>query len=318
MSTSGDDLTATLHPDLVAVATALGDAGLVATPGATLAEARAHVDRVNAFVTRSSQPLPGELLLDIAGVPTKLYRPPDVGSPALLFYAHGGGFRQGTLAGWDAPLRQLVRESGVAVLSIDYALAPEHKFPVAFDQLLAVMRQVIADGAVAGHGVTRFAAGGDSAGANLVLGAALALRDLGIGALRYLMLLYGVYSKDLARPSWQRLGGFGLSVAAMQSVWSGYLAADEDDWRVQPLHADLTGLPSARLAVGNLDPLLDENIALAEKLRAAGVAAALDILPQVNHGVIRYSDVAPVIRALVSSQAAALRAALAPPDADAC
>lgn len=298
-----------LHPDLVAVATILQNAGIVAKPGATIAETRAHVNRVNAFAARSSKPLDDEVTLQVAGVPAKLYWPPDAVRPALLIYAHGGGFRQGALAGWDAPLRQLVRESGVAVLSVDYALAPEHKFPVAFDQLLAVLRQVIADRAVAGHAVAGFAAGGDSAGANLILGAALALRDSGVNALRHLMLLYGVYSKDVARPSWDRLGGFGLSVAAMQSVWAGYLANDEDDWRVQPLHADLAGLPPVRLAVGDFDPLLDENVALFEKLRAAGVPAALDVLPQVNHGVVRYNEIAPVVRDLISREAAAVKAA---------
>lgn len=300
-----------LHPDLVAVATILQNAGIVAKPGATITETRTHVNRVNAFAARSSKPLDDEVTLQVAGVPAKLYWPPDAVRPALLIYAHGGGFRQGTLAGWDAPLRQLVRESGVAVLSVDYALAPEHKFPVAFDQLLAVLRQVNADRAVAGHTVAGFAAGGDSAGANLVLGAALALRDAGQNALRHLMLLYGVYSKDVARPSWDRLGGFGLSVAAMRSVWAGYLGNDEDDWRVQPLNADLADLPPVRLAVGDLDPLLDENAALFEKLRAAGVLAQLDVLPQVNHGVIRYNEIAPVVRDLISREAAALKAAFA-------
>lgn len=305
----------TLHPDLLAVAASLHEAGIAATPGADLSAARAHADRVNAFVTRGSRALADERLVAIGGphgtIPAKLYWPDGARRPALLFYAHGGGFRQGALAGWDAPMRMLVRTSGMAVLSIDYRLAPEHRFPIAFDEVVQVMRKVILSGEVAGRDVAGFGAGGDSAGANLLLGAALALRDAGIGALRQLMLLYGVYSRDVSAPSWSEFGGFGLSPAAMQSVWANYLGNDETDWRAQPLHADLAGLPPVRLVVGALDPLIDENIALDTSLRASGVASTLTILPRVNHGVVRYAEVAPVVREMLQAEGAALRRAFA-------
>lgn len=303
----------TLDADLVAMAAALRDEGIVPVAGADVQEVRDYVDRVNAFVGRTSQALKFEQMLLIAGphgdVPVKLYWPDGGEQANLLFYAHGGGFRQGSLAGWDAPLRQLVRQSGVAVLSIGYRLSPEHRFPVAFDEVVAVMRATIERGSIAGRPVTAFAAGGDSAGANLVLGATIALRDAGIKALRHLMLFYGVYSRDLATTSWTDFGDFGLTAAAMRGVWHDYLANDEQDWRVQPLNADLTGLPPTRLVIGDLDPLLDDNIALDAKLRASGVRACLTIVPSVNHGVIRYAEVAPVVRAMLDVEGETLRRA---------
>ncbi len=304
-----------LHPDLIAVAASLRAAGIVPATSGEITDVRAYVDAVNAFTGGTSIPLSDETLLAIRvgerEVPCKLYWPDAAERPPLILYCHGGGFRLGTLAGWDAPLRQLVRESGAAVLSIDYALSPEHRFPTAFDEVVAVMRRTMEAGAVADRDVGRVAAAGDSAGANLILGAGIALRDAGIDALAALTLFYGVYSKDVARRSWERLGGYGLSVASMHGIWSSYLAADEDDWRVEPLHADLNGLPPTRLIVGDLDPLIDENVALSEKLEAAGVPTTLTVLPGINHGVIRFNEVAPVVATMLSTEAAALRRALA-------
>ena len=98
-----------------------------------------------------------------------------------------------------------------------------------------------------------------------------------------------------------------LSSASMTTYWQSYLSEDESDWRVQPLHGDLFGLPRTRLIVGELDPLLDENVALAEKLSAAGVDASLTVMPQIIHGVIRFNEVAPVVHKLISDEASRLR-----------
>ncbi|MFL6608002.1 MAG: alpha/beta hydrolase fold domain-containing protein [Pseudomonas sp.] len=127
------------------------------------------------------------------------------------------------------------------------------------------------------------------------------------------MLFYGSYSRDISYDSWQRLGGYGgqnLSVETMSAYWASYLANDEDDWRVQPIIADLTGLPPARLVVGELDPLSDENRKLAQRLRDAGVATNLQVLPNMTHGFVRFNERAPVARSVIAEQGSALRAAL--------
>lgn len=314
-----------IHPDLVAAAARLRAAGLSPPAGGDVHMVREYINRVNAVTARASKPLAdeAELCFPVNGrtVPCTLYWPERAERPPLMVYCHGGGFRHGILAGWDAPLRQLVRESGLAVLSIGYALAPEHRFPTAFDEVVAIARQVITDRKVAGRSVCGFALAGDSAGANLALGAAVALRDLGVRGVDRLLLLYGVYSKDLSSPSWRRLSGLaghGLSVESMRLYWSSYLAKDEDDWRVQPLHADLRGLPPTRVTVGELDPLLDENRILAEKLSASAVDCSLNILPAIPHGFMRWNEVAPVVRRILQDEAAALRHAFElPPPAQA-
>ena len=105
-------------------------------------------------------------------MPCRLYLPDDAERPPLLVYAHGGGFMQGSLPSWDAMLRELVRQSGVAALSVDYRLSPEHRFPVAFEEMVAMIRLAAREGAGLGIDPTRLAVGGDSAGANLALAAA--------------------------------------------------------------------------------------------------------------------------------------------------
>lgn len=303
-----------VHPELAVIPSMLRRVGLLPIIEGSVQSVRKQLERINKWVGQSSTPLACEYLLtyEVNGrqVPCKAYWPEDVENPKLLFYCHGGGFRHGSLPGWDAPLRQMVRDSGVAVLSIDYALAPEHPFPVAFDEVNAIVRRVVADGVVAGRTVTGFALGGDSAGANLALGAALALRDARVNVLQGLTLFYGSYSKDVQSDSWRRLSGYGgqgLSSTAMSSYWASYLLNDEDDWRVQPLHADLVGLPPTRVVVGELDPLYDENLTLASKLEASGVDANLVVIPNLVHGFIRFNEIAAVVREVIREESKALR-----------
>ncbi|MGM3390147.1 alpha/beta hydrolase [Stutzerimonas stutzeri] len=304
------------HPDVARVASLLKAVGLTPPVQGDVGSVRAYLERVTQFVGATSTPLECEPLIDFSvngrRVPCKLYWP-DNGVPAgLLFYCHGGGFRHGTLAAWDAPLRQLVRSGAVAVLSIEYALAPEHPFPAAFEEVVAIVRQVIKAQAISVFKVDRFALGGDSAGANLALAAALALRDQGI-ALRHLLLFYGVYSKDTQARSWRRFGhygGYGLSADSMRMYWQSYLPDGQDDWRVQPLHAELLGLPTTRLVIGDLDPLLDENTQLHCKLKACGVDSTLLVLPGIIHGVLRFSELAQVVRDFIEKEGAALSASL--------
>jgi acetyl esterase len=162
----------------------------------------------------------------------------------------------------------------------------------------------------------RLAAGGDSAGANLALGAALALRDAGHSPLSFLLLVYGVYSTDADSDSWQRLGTGAYGLARPQVAWilENYLAspAQRDDWRVAPLHAPLHGLPPVHGVVGTLDPLWDDNHALAQRLDQAGVRNELVVYEGgLNHGFIRYGPLIRTAKRAVSECAAALACALA-------
>ncbi|HXO91837.1 MAG TPA: alpha/beta hydrolase [Stellaceae bacterium] len=314
-----NDATDWIDPELVAAGKLLQSRGLVA-PDRTqvgLAEVRAATDRIGAFLGEGSVPLERESDLMLPGphgqVPCRLYLPNGAENPPLIIYAHGGGFMQGSLPSWDAMLRELVRESGVAALSVDYRLSPEHRFPVAFDEMVAMIRLAAREGTGLGIDPTRLAVGGDSAGANLALAAALASRDAGERALRFMLLIYGCFSTDTESPSWQRFGqGAGLSQTQMRWIWETYLERpdQQSDWRAVPILADLTGLPSAHLIVGSLDPLLDDSHRLASRLEEAGVFRDLTVYDGLNHGFIRYGRLISAARRAVGDCAAALRKAL--------
>jgi acetyl esterase len=317
-----NDTTEWIDPELVAAGRLLQSKGLVAPDRtqAPLAEVRAAVDRIGAFLGEGSVPLQRERDLLLPGphgqVPCRLYLPDGVERPPAIVYAHGGGFMQGSLDSWDAMLRELVRGSGVAALSVDYRLAPEYRFPVAFEEIVAMIRLMAREGAGLGIDPARLAVGGDSAGANLALASALALRDAGERLLRFLLLIYGVYSTDTESPSWQRFGkGAGLSQTQMRWIWETYLDSPDQasDWRVAPLNAALAGLPPAHLVVGRLDPLLDDSLNLKARLDAAGVPATLAVIDGLNHGFIRYGRLIASARRALAECAAALGRALATP-----
>jgi acetyl esterase len=314
-----NDATEWFDPELVAAGQLLQSRGLVAPDRtqAPLSEVRAAVDRIGAFLGEGSAPLARERDLSLPGphgqVPCRLYLPDDVEKPPLLVYAHGGGFMQGSLPSWDAMLRALVRQSGVAALSVDYKLAPEHRFPVAFEEMVAMVRLAAREGAGLGIDPTRLAVGGDSAGANLALATALALRDAGERPLSFMLLIYGCYSTDTESPSWQRFGrGAGLSQTQMRWIWETYLERLEqrNDWRASPVLADLAGLPPAHLIVGRLDPLLDDSQRLAARLKEAGVPCELTVYDGINHGFIRYGRLIATARRAIADCANALQTAL--------
>src|SRR5690349_13275409 len=189
-----NDATPVMDPELVAAGELLQKRGLVAPDRtrAPLSEVRAAVDRIGAFLGEGSTRLARERDLSLPGphgqVPCRLYLPDDVEKAPLIVYAHGGGFMQGSLPSWDAMLRELVRQSGVAALSVDYRLSPEHRFPVAFEEMVAMVRLAAREGAGLGIDPMRLAVGGDSADANLALAAALAARDAGERALGFMLL----------------------------------------------------------------------------------------------------------------------------------
>ena len=309
-----------IDPELVAAGKLLLEKGLVAPDRtvASIAEVRAATDRIGAFLGEGSVPLKNERDLSLPGphgqVPCRLYLPDGVGQPPLLVYAHGGGFMQGGIPSWDHFLRDLVRQSGVAALSVDYQLSPEVKFPVAFDEMVAITRLMAREGSGLGIDANRLAVGGDSAGANLALAAAVAMRDAGERALRFQLLIYGCFSTDCDSPSWQRFGqGAGLSQTQMRWIWETYLERSEQqqDWRAAPILADLKRVAPAHLIVGSLDPLLDDSNNLAGKLKAAGVPCDLTIYQGINHGFIRYGRLIGTARRAIAECAAALKTGLA-------
>jgi acetyl esterase len=208
--------------------------------------------------------------------------------PAII-YLHGGGWTFLGIETHDRIMREYAARSGWAVIGLDFPLAPEAPFPGALNACLAAIETALDHGA--GHGLLPlFALGGDSSGANLALGAALALRDRGAHAPVALILNYGVYDSDFTRPSYRTysLPPFTLSADRMAWFWNNYCPdpATRRDPLAAPLLANLAGLPPARLVVAGQDVLRDENLALATRLAEAGNAVSLDHYPAAPHAFL--------------------------------
>ena len=244
-------------------------------------------------------------------VKLRLYHPAPGERRPLLVFLHGGGYILGNLDTHDRVQRLLAIESGWAVLGIDYALAPEHKFPTQILQIVGVLERL--ERLLAGHDVDTargFALGGDSAGANLSMGTSVELRSRGRALPRGLLLYYGGFG--LKDGTSRRLYGGdldGLGERELEMYYSAYRRSAEDsaDPRHDILRGDLAGLPPAHLVAVKLDPLCDDSVALAEALKVVGVPATLSVYEGVLHGFLHYSAVEPRAMQAIREGAAFLR-----------
>ncbi len=246
----------------------------------------------------------------VGPVPIRIYYPSEVLPLPALVFAHGGGWIMGDLDTHDKIMRLLALRAGVAVVGIDYSLSPEQKFPVAIEESVALLATLEASGADWGLDPARLAMGGDSAGANLTLGAALSLEPAKPGLLKAGLLYYGAFG--LADSVSRRLyggDGDGMSEKDLDFYSSNYLrgAADRDDPRRHSLRADLTGLPPLFIAAAELDPIHDDSIALAALLEARGGAHQLEIYDGVPHGFLHYSRMVDKAAKAIDDGAAFLR-----------
>ncbi len=256
-------------------------------------------------------------------VPVRLYDPIGDGRalPTLIFF-HGGGWVVGDLDSNDRTLRLLAKSSGVAVLSVDYCLAPEYPFPAPLNECLEVVRWLRAHGSALGLDAGRLAVGGDSAGANLALSTAIALRDAGESWLSFMLLIYGVYLRDPISGSQREFGGgdFGFGTAAMEALWSMYVGdgVQANDPRAAPLLAPLGDLPPACIVAGGLDPLRDDSRRLAARLIEIGASFEYLEYPGVVHGFMSMTCDLAVARHATVRAGGALRRALQTPEVAQC
>ena len=222
--------------------------------------------------------------------------------PALV-YLHGGGWTIFSLDTHDRIMREYANRSGVIVVGIDYALSPEAKFPTALEQVVEVVRWLHRRGPDFAIDPARIVIGGDSAGGNLALAAALMLRD-GHYAQQVIGILinYGAF-EDCSEEAERKYGGgrFMLSREELQEFWRNYLKSpgDANNPLAQPLKADLRGLPSVFLAIAECDILCEQNISMATRLRHSGVAVTAHVYPGTTHSFLEAVSVAEVaVRAL--------------------
>lgn len=220
----------------------------------------------------------------------RVYRPRTDRALPILVYFHGGGWVWSSVDTHDRLAREYAAAGEVAVVSVDYALSPEAKFPQALEECAAVTRHVAEHGGAWGLDPAPLFVGGDSAGGNLALATALLLRDTGGPALRGILAGYPVCDSKLTTPSYQEFAtGYGLTQERMAFYWNVYVPheADRHHPLAAPLRAELAGLPPVLVHLAELDVLRSEGEAMAAKLRAAGVPVELEIFPGVVHGFLR-------------------------------
>ena len=285
-----------LDPDAAAVYKAFQEAGRPAYETLTAAEARAYYLQ-GRVVTNPEPPelarvAPFSIPAPHGAIPARIYVPKEPRlknglAPALVFF-HGGGWVIGDLDSHDVVCRQLADAGALIVISVDYRLAPEHKFPAATDDAIAATKWVAANARELGIDAARLSIGGDSAGGNLTAVTALAARDGNGPALAGQVLIYPAVDFALTHGSHSEPE---TSVLLTHSVirWfrDHYLngTADILDWRASPARAaSLAGLPPAYVLTAGADPLRDEGNEYAARLKQAGVSVTFKHFPGQFHG----------------------------------
>jgi acetyl esterase len=237
--------------------------------------------------------------------------------PALIYF-HGGGWVAGNLDTHDALCRAITNAAGIAVVSVDYRLAPEHPYPAAVEDAYAATAWVVEHGPTIGVDPGRVGVGGDSAGGNLAAVVALRARDAGRGGPRLAcqLLIYPITNDDLESASYREFArGYMLTGEAMAWYWDQYVpdhAARRQPW-VSPLRAeDLGGLPPALVITAGYDVLRDEAEAYAARLAGAGTVARLSRYEGMIHGFLRRAAIFDQARTALDEIGATLRSMLGP------
>ncbi|MHB0772404.1 alpha/beta hydrolase [Bradyrhizobium sp. 5.13L] len=236
---------------------------------------------------------------DGAMIEARLYAreaPSDRNPMPVLLYMHGGGFVVGSLDSHQPLCRGLAEDSGTAVLSVGYRLAPEHKFPTAFEDAVDALSWIGTEGHAIGLDARRVAVGGDSAGGTLAAALAIEAKiNKGLPRPVLQVLAYPGLSSWQTSASYERYGsGHLLERSTVDWFFRQYLRddSDRDDWRFAPLAArDLSGLTPAFIVLAEFDPLLDEGRDYAARLAAASVPVDLRVYPGMIHEFLRMGNV---------------------------
>ena len=230
-----------------------------------------------------------------------------------LVYFHGGGFTIGSIQTHNVLCRELARIGQCAVISVDYRLAPEHRFPVATNDAWDALQWVSKSAESMGLQANALAVGGDSAGGTLAAVCAIHARDAGLKLALQLLIYPGTAARQETTSHNTYQSGFMLDKATVDWFFDHYIdAKDRDDWRFAPMLAERhDGLAPAWIGLAECDPLVDEGVAYADMLRMAGVKVDLEIYHGVVHGFVNMGRVIPEARQAHQDAGRALKHAFA-------
>lgn len=248
-------------------------------------------------------------------IPVRLYAPSSDQPLPLLVYFHGGGFVVGSIASHDVLCRELARLGKCMVVSVDYRMAPEHRFPQAVEDAWDALMWLAQHGQNLGADVTRLAVGGDSAGGTLSAVCALMARDAGLPLALQLLFYPGCAPQADSASHARYAQGLILDRALLDFFMQCYLRTeiDRQDWRFAPMLAEhLDGVAPAWLGLAECDPLFDEGVQYADRLRLSGVATDIEIYRGVTHEFIKMGRALPEAVKAHADAARALQRAFDP------
>jgi acetyl esterase len=247
-------------------------------------------------------------------IPVRIYTPEGNGPFPVLVFFHGGGWVIGNIETHDVVCRSLTNQAGCITVSVDYRLAPEHKFPAAPEDCYAATQWVVANAVTFNGDLARVAVGGDSAGGNLAAVVALMARDRGGPKLVYQLLIYP--ATDYYLPGTQSIkdNAEGYFLTRDDMIWfiDHYLSGEEDTKHPYafPLKAgDLSGLVPAMVITAEFDPLRDEGEMYAFQMQQAGVAVTARRYDGTIHGFVSLSGMIDLGKQALADAAAGLRSA---------
>lgn len=250
-------------------------------------------------------------------VRVRIHNPSARAEKPALIYMHGGGWTTFSIDTHDRLMREYAARTDIVVIGVDYALSPEAKFPVAQQQIAAVARWARQHSAELGIHCDRIALGGDSAGGNLAITAALRLRDEGDGGVVHAIVTnYAVTDIYSTPAALQRYGheGYMLGADEMAKFWENYLADSRDAKNplACPVHADLRGLPPVFMVIPECDILTEQNWRLAKQLEQAGVPVTTSFYEGASHSFLEAVSIAKISNRAIDDTARWLRETLEP------
>ena len=245
-----------------------------------------------------------------ADLPIRIYRPTDSRSAQTIIYFHGGGWVLNFLDIYDASLSRLANQSGATIISVNYQKAPEHPFPIPFNDCYATLLWVISHAAELMVDTENLGVAGDSAGANLAAAVALKARDQGI-ALAFQILIYPCNDRNFKTDSYiNNATGYGLSTQGMKWFWEQYLQGTEHDsnpYAIPARAGSFKGLAPAIIVTAQYDPLLSDGENYAELLRRDGVSVSYQCYEGMIHGFFTNLAVTPTARETIDQVAQTLK-----------